>query len=68
MRKPPPLLALAEPQPLFVRNVLPLKSPAPSRRRKPVVVPLEAPLPPERSWRDLIRQLTKNPVPPKRGR
>ena len=68
MRKPPPLFALAEPQPLFVRNVLPLRSPARSRRRKPVVVPLVAPLLPERSWGHLIRQLTGNPAPPKRAR
>jgi hypothetical protein len=50
MRKPPHLHVVGESEALVVRNVLPLKP---------------APHSPERSWRDLIRQLTKNPVPPK---
>jgi hypothetical protein len=63
MRKPPELYVIQEPERLVARNVLPLKGSV-RAGRGPVSL-VDAPLPPERSWRDLIRNLTKNPAPPK---
>ena len=63
MRKPPELYVIQEPERLVARNVLPLK--ANVRATRGAVSLVDAPLPPERSWRDLIRHLTRYPAAPK---
>ena len=55
MRKPPELSLIQAPQRLVARNVFPLKG----RLRGTISLVDTAPAP-DRSWRDLIRRLTKS--------
>ena len=55
MRKPPELNLIQVPQRLVARNVFPLKG-----KLRGTISRVDAPPVPERSWRDLIRRLTRS--------
>jgi len=58
MRKRPELYVIEAPERLVARNVLPFKGNA--RGARGAILLVEAPPPPDRSWRELIRRLTRN--------
>ena len=58
MRKPPKLYLIQAPVRLVARNVLPLKGNV--RGGRGAILLVDAPPPPDRSWRELIRRLTRD--------
>jgi hypothetical protein len=65
MRKPPKLYLIQAPERLVARNVLPLKGNV--RGGRGAILLVDAPPPPDRSWRELIRRLTRNVTPGPKG-